>query len=86
MLGSKLKVINLNVTEDFYSYKGTFQLCNENHCISMNLEELNDERLSEIKKIFCLEDPVDKIKREIMSQILDAANIESRNKEGKNID
>ena len=52
-----LKVVNLNITEDYYEYKALFRLCSDNQCFDIDLARLSEaEMLEEIKKSFSLEE------------------------------
>jgi hypothetical protein len=84
MFCKDLKVVNLNITEDHYDYRGLFRLCLEDKCIDVDLMDLSDEnKLKEIKKKFSLEDEISEIKNIIMDKIMEASKIESRIVEGK---
>lgn len=78
MLSSDLKVVCLNITEDFYDYKGTFQLCSDNKSIDLEFTELTDQKLKEIKADFGLEESIGEINDAIMAKVFEAANVESR--------
>ncbi|MFZ5989514.1 MAG: hypothetical protein ACOYWZ_20650 [Bacillota bacterium] len=85
MLCKDLKVVNLNITEDFYEYKALFRLCTENSCLDIDLSSLSDENLlSEIKSKFDIEESTSQIKEIIMQKVMDASKIESRISQGEN--
>jgi len=76
-----LKVVNLNITEDFYVYKGIFQLCSSDKGMEIDLADLsnfNERKLKEIKNFFDLQDSLCDIYRIIMDKVMDAAKIQSR--------
>lgn len=83
MLSKDLKVVSLNITEDYYQYKGTFQLRTEEGYIDIDLSDLTDEKISEIKGRFNLEEYPEEIKSTIMTKVLESASIESKIVEGK---
>ncbi|HHW30801.1 MAG TPA: hypothetical protein GXX20_03870 [Clostridiaceae bacterium] len=80
----ELKVVNLNITEDYYEYKALFRLCSNEHCMDIDLSELSEpEVLENIKRTFVIEEDVHTIKETIMEKVMEASKIESRVKEGK---
>jgi len=80
----ELKVVNLNITEDYYEYKALFRLCSNEHCMDIDLSELSEPGvLEKIKRTFEIEENADTIKEVIMEKIMEASKIESRIKEGK---
>ncbi|MBZ4646381.1 MAG: hypothetical protein PWR27_341 [Petroclostridium sp.] len=84
MLCKDLKVVNLNITEDYYEYKGLFRLCSGEKCLDIDLMDLdNDNKLKEIKSNFNLKDDISDIKTILMEKIMEATKIESRIVEGK---
>jgi hypothetical protein len=84
MLSKDLKVVSLCVTEDYYDYKGTFQLHGERGYMEIDLSDLTDEKTKEIKGHFNLEECLEDIKDTIMAKVLESANIECKIVEGKN--
>ena len=81
---TSLKIVNLNIAEDFYDYKGVFRLCTEKECVDCDLTDLeNDSKISEIKNHFELEEEIDEISKIIKEKVMEAAKIESRIVEGK---
>jgi len=86
MLCKDLKVVALSITEDFYKYKGVFQLCGFDKSIEVDLDYFENDKLNEIKNIFQLPESPDEIKNIIMEKVMQAANDESRIVEGKDID
>lgn len=85
MLKKNLKVICLDVTEDYYRYNGTFKLCDEEKSVDMDLTNLNDDKINEIKDVFNLDETMEEIRKEIMSMVLEVVKIESRIVEGKTL-
>lgn len=84
MLSKDLKVVNLNIAEDFYEYKALFRLCSDDVCMDVDLSALSDNTvLADIKSKFGLEESEEEIKEVIMKKVLDASQIESCQKEGK---
>jgi len=76
-----LKVVNLNITEDFYIYKGVFQLCSSDKSMEIDLADFsdyNERKLKEIKNYFDLNDSLRDIYKIIMDKVMDAAKIQSR--------
>lgn len=84
MLSKDLKVVSLSITEEYYHYKGTFQLHTEEGYIDIDLSDLTDEKISEIKGRFNLEECPEEIKSTIMTKVLESASIESKIVEGYN--
>ena len=84
MLSKDLKVVSLCVTEDYYHYKGTFQLHTEEGYMEIDLSDFTDEKISEIKGRFNVEECLEDIKSTIMTKVLESASIESKIVEGKN--
>ena len=79
-----LKVVNLNITEDYYEYKALFRLCTEDRCIDVDLADLSEEaKLKEIKSEFNLEESISEIHDILMDKIMEVSKIESRIVEGK---
>lgn len=79
-----LKVVNLNITEDYYEYKALFRLCSNEHCMDIDLSELSEPGVLEnIKRTFGIEESLETIKETIMEKVMEASKIESRIKEGK---
>lgn len=79
-----LKVVNLNITEDYYEYKALFRLCTEDRCIDVDLANLSEEaKLKEIKSEFNLEESISEIHDILMDKIMEVSKIESRIVEGK---
>ncbi|MCX7710638.1 MAG: hypothetical protein N2484_12425 [Clostridia bacterium] len=84
MLCKDLKVVNLNITEDFYQYKALFRLCSENACMDIDMEMLSDPLiLTEIIRTFEIEENTEVLKSEVTQKILEASKLESRIKEGQ---
>lgn len=80
----ELRVVNLNITEDFYDYKGLFRLCSEAECVDIDLADLEkDSKLKEIQAHFGLEEDIQEVKRIIKAKVMEATKIESRIVEGK---
>lgn len=80
----ELKVVNLNITEDYYEYKALFRLCSDEHCMDIDLSEISEPKiLEEIKNTFGIEEDINEIKEIIMEKVMEASKIESRIKEGK---
>jgi hypothetical protein len=75
-----LKVVNLTITEDFYEYKGIFQLCSGKKRVEIDLAEFNTntERINEIRDLFGLQESVEEIYETIMDKVMDATKIHSR--------
>lgn len=85
MLCKDLKVVNLNITEDNYEYKGLFRLCTESVCMDVNLEKLSETgMLEEIKKSFSIQEPIDEMKDILNQKIMEASKLESKISEGEN--
>lgn len=79
-----LKVVNLNITEDNYEYKALFRLCKEDVCMDLDVSTLSeDSTIMEIKNTFEVEEDVDAIRKVINEKIMEASQLESRIKEGK---
>ncbi|NLD50051.1 MAG: hypothetical protein GX660_23155 [Clostridiaceae bacterium] len=84
MLSKDLKVVNLNIAEDYYEYKALFRLCSDDVCMDVDLSALSDKAvLADIKSKFGLEESEEDIKEAIMKKVFDASQIESRQNEGK---
>ncbi|MCR4436114.1 MAG: hypothetical protein QHH06_13870 [Clostridiales bacterium] len=83
MSDRNLQVVGLSITEDYYSYRGAFRLCCGEKYMDIELEELTDSKINEIKDVFGLDGSVQDIKNEIMSKVLEASGLESRFVEGK---
>jgi hypothetical protein len=73
-----LKVVNLTITEDFYEYKGIFQLCSDKKRVEIDLAEFDTEKINEIKDLFGLQESVEEIHKTIMDKVMDATKIHSR--------
>lgn len=79
-----LKVVNLNITEDFYEYKALFRLCTDDHCMDIDLAKISDPGvLEKAKETFEVEESIEEMKEIIMEKIMEASKIESRIHEGK---
>jgi hypothetical protein len=78
MLKEDLKVVILNITEDYYDYGGTCTLCGEDKFLDIELTDLNEDKIAEIKDFFKLDGSVEEIEKDIMQKILEMARIESR--------
>lgn len=84
MFCKDLKVVNLNITEDNYEYKALFRLCSEEACMDVDLAALSEDAVvTEIKKIFTLEEGSDEIRKVLTEKVMEASNLESRIKEGE---
>lgn len=81
MYCKNLKVVNLTITEDFYIYKGIFQLCSNEKSMEIDLADFNDfneKKLNEIRNFFGLQDSLCDIYKIIMDKVMDATKIHSR--------
>lgn len=79
-----LKVVNLNITEDYYEYKALFRLCTDSVCMDVDLDQLSKNGiLEDIKKSFSVQEPIDEIKNILMEKIMEATKLESRISEGE---
>ncbi len=83
MKSRDLRVVGLSITEDFYNYKGTFWLHGGNDSIFVDLEEFNDEMLEKIREKFGIEEEPEAIRETIMSKLVEASKLESRDVRGK---
>lgn len=83
MLSRDLMVTNLNMTEDYYDFKGTFELRGDAY-MALDLSQLTDDKFREIQRVFGLPESLEEIKKELMEKLAEAAQIESRCEEGKN--
>ncbi len=83
MQAKELKITALFITEDFYSYHGTFKLVHGEKSMDVDLDDLDEAKLKQIKNYFGLSEPTDIIRKEIMSKVVEAAKTESRYVEGK---
>ena len=80
----ELKVVNLNITEDYYEYKALFRLCSDEHCMDIDLSQISEPGvLKEVKNTFGIEEDIDEMKEIIMEKVMEASKIESRVKDGK---
>ena len=82
MLCKDLKVVNVNITEDFYEYKGFFSLCSEKKRLDIDIAELDRGLLEKIKNEFDLEEDLNTIREIIMDKVMEGSKIESRMNEG----
>jgi hypothetical protein len=79
-----LELSSLHITEDDYSYKGTFQLSGNGVFLDLDLVDLETPaKLEEIKKLFGLEEPNKEIRETIFDMVMEKAAISSRINEGK---
>ncbi|MCG8500518.1 MAG: hypothetical protein MJB12_08955 [Firmicutes bacterium] len=84
MLCKELRVVNLNITEDYYDYRGLFRLCSGENCLDVDLMNWESgDKLKQIKTHFKLEEDITEIKEVIMDKIMEASKVESRIVEGK---
>lgn len=73
-----LKVVNLTITEDFYEYKGIFQLCAGEKSIEIDLADFTLEKVNEIKGFFNLQESLNDIQKTIMDKVMEATKIHCR--------
>lgn len=84
MKSEDLKVVNLNITEDNYEYKGLFRLCTDENCMDVDLENLSkNEFLEEIKNTFLIEESIEEIKEIINKKVMGATKLESKISQGE---
>ncbi|MCX7748397.1 MAG: hypothetical protein N2645_16155 [Clostridia bacterium] len=84
MRSKDLLLTNLVVTEDNYSFYGSFTLSSSDKSITVNLSDLDsDIKLNEIKNLFHLEETNEEIKKILMDKISENAQIGSHLKEGE---
>lgn len=80
----ELLLSGLSITEDDYIYKGTFILSHQDQSLNMDLGDIQqDEKITELKRIFNLEESSEEIKETLMNMIMEKAAISSRFVEGK---
>ncbi len=85
MFSKDLRIVNLNITEDYYDYKGLFILRGGDKEFDVDLANAEKEsKLKEIKTYFELEDEIEIIRKTIMDKVMEASKIETRIIEGKN--
>jgi len=85
MKSKDILLSGLCITEDEYHYKGQFILTYGANSISVDVTEFQtDSKVSQIKKVFDLEEPFEEIRSIIMSKIIEKSAISSRNVEGEN--
>ncbi len=84
MLCKDLKVVNLNITEDHYVYKAMMRLCADDLCFDIDLNELTDDIITQIKFKFKIEEPIDEMRNIIMDKVMKASKSESHISEGQN--
>lgn len=85
MKSKDLLLSSLHITEDEYHYKGQFILSCGTDSINVDVTEFQtDPKVSEIKKIFDLEEPLEEIRSTIMTRIIEKSTLSSRNVEGEN--
>ncbi len=84
MLSKDLKIINLNITEDYYDYKGLFILRGGEKELDVDLANVEKQSMiQQIKTYFDLDDDIEKIRKTIMDKLMEASKIEARIIEGK---
>ena len=82
---SDLLISGLNITEDYYYYKGLFILNYDNKSLHIDVAELDDENtLAHIKKYFGIEQPTAEIRKELILRLVRKAAVSSRIVEGEN--
>ncbi|RCX18028.1 hypothetical protein DFR58_106197 [Anaerobacterium chartisolvens] len=79
-----LLVSNLSITEDEYSFKGSFVLSGEGLSLNVDITDLEDEeKLESLKAQFGLSESSGEIRSFIMAGVVEKAAIGSRIKEGE---
>ncbi len=79
-----LLVSNLSITEDEYSFKGSFVLSGRGLSLNVDVTELEDEeKLESLKAQFGLPESKSEIRGFIMDRVVEKAAIGSRIKEGE---
>jgi|LSQX01.3.fsa_nt_gb hypothetical protein len=85
MRTNQLILSGLHITEDEYSYKGQFILDAPGKSKTIDMEDLDQSSfITELKKYFDLEDPVEDIRNILMDMVMEKAHIGSKIVEGEN--
>ena len=80
----ELMVSNLHIGEDEYSYKGLFSLSCNGISIQVDLSDLDgSEKITEIKKVFELEESPEDIRKAIMNLVIAQSSLSSPTTEGE---
>lgn len=80
-----LLVSNLTISEDNYSFKGTFTLSGGDKSISVDVEGIQSKAdIERIKEYFMLEEPADTVRKVLMEQVIKNSAISSKICEGEN--